>query len=188
MNDSLLLYGAYGSLATSIAIVTYGLAATPPVVSPHLGRRGMARQRALAENRMFARIEPLMRFVAGLFARLPLTRARARADVQLTASGDYLGLSADEYFALSFLGGVAGMVLGVAVTWGFFRDGLDFSFLMDQDFTFSGIVMDPVIVPEFRMVHVVQSALSIAVVGIAASIYPAHQATRIDVGEALKFE
>jgi len=115
MNDSLLLYGAYGSLATSIAIVTYGLAATPPAVSPHLGRRGMARQRALAENRMFARIEPLMRFVAGLFARLPLSRARARADVQLTASGDYLGLSPDEYFALSLLGGVAGLILGLGL-------------------------------------------------------------------------
>jgi len=43
-------------------------------------------------------------------------------------------------------------------------------------------------VPEFRMVHLLQSVLSIAVVGIAASIYPAYRATRIDVGEALKFE
>jgi ABC-type antimicrobial peptide transport system permease subunit len=59
---------------------------------------------------------------------------------------------------------------------------------MDNDFTFSGIVMDPVIVPEFRAVQVLQSVVSIAVVGITASIYPAIQATRIDVAEALKFE
>jgi len=89
---------------------------------------------------------------------------------------------------LTALAGVVGIILGVAITWVFFRDGLDFSGLMDEDFTFSGIVMDPVIVPEFRFVHVLQSAFSIAVVGISASIYPAFQATKIDVGEALKFE
>ena len=89
---------------------------------------------------------------------------------------------------LTALAGVVGMIAGYALTWIFFRDGLDFSFLMDNDFTFSGIVMDPVIVPEFRSVQVLQSVVSIAVVGITASIYPAIQATRIDVAEALKFE
>ena len=89
---------------------------------------------------------------------------------------------------LTALAGVVGMIAGFALTWIFFRDGLDFSFLMDSDFTFSGIVLDPVIVPEFRAVQILQSVVSIAVVGIAASIYPAIQATRIDVAEALKFE
>ena len=59
---------------------------------------------------------------------------------------------------------------------------------MTEEMTFGGIVVDPVIVPEFRMVQVLQSFFSIAVVGIIASIYPAYHATRIDVGEALKFE
>ncbi len=93
-----------------------------------------------------------------------------------------------EGLLLTALAGIAGMIVGAAVTWGFFSDGLDFSFLMEEDFTFSGIVIDPVIVPEFRIVHVLQSFVSIAIVGVSASIYPAHQATRIDVGEALKFE
>jgi ABC-type lipoprotein release transport system permease subunit len=93
-----------------------------------------------------------------------------------------------EGLLLTALAGVVGMILGVAVTWGFFRDGLDFSALMSEEFTFSGIVMDTVVVPDFRMVHVFQSFFSIAVVGIVASIYPAYHATKIDVGEALKFE
>jgi ABC-type lipoprotein release transport system permease subunit len=93
-----------------------------------------------------------------------------------------------EGLLLTALAGVVGIILGAAVTWVFFRDGLDFSGLMSEDFTFSGIVMDPVIVPEFRVVHVLQSAFSVAVVGISASLYPAYQATKIDVGEALKFE
>ena len=86
------------------------------------------------------------------------------------------------------LAGVVGMIAGATLTWVFFRDGLDFSALMSEEMTFGGIVIDPVIVPEFRMVQVVQSFVSIAVVGIVASIYPAYYATKIDVGEALKFE
>ncbi len=93
-----------------------------------------------------------------------------------------------EGLLLTTLAGVVGMIAGAALTWGFFRDGLDFSALMSEEFTFSGIVIDPVIVPEFRLAHVLQSFLSIAVVGITASIYPAYHATKIDVGEALKFE
>lgn len=89
---------------------------------------------------------------------------------------------------LTALAGVVGMIAGITLTWLFFRDGLDFSFLLDGDFTLSGIILDPVIVPEFRVVQVLQSVFSIAVVGITASIYPAIQATRIDVAEALKFE
>ena len=80
------------------------------------------------------------------------------------------------------------MIAGAALTWGFFRNGLDFSAFMTEEMTFGGIVIDPVIVPEFRMVQVLQSFVSIAVVGITASVYPAYQATKIDVGEALKFE
>ncbi len=93
-----------------------------------------------------------------------------------------------EGLLLTALAGVVGMIAGAALTWGFFRNGLDFSGFMSEEMTFGGIVIDPVIVPEFRMMQVWQSFFSIAVVGIAASIYPAYHATKIDVGEALKFE
>ena len=93
-----------------------------------------------------------------------------------------------EGLLLTALAGVVGMIAGATLTWVFFRNGLDFSALMSEEMTFGGIVIDPVIVPEFRMVQVVQSFVSIAVVGIVASIYPAYYATKIDVGEALKFE
>ncbi|MEC7847669.1 MAG: FtsX-like permease family protein [Gemmatimonadota bacterium] len=93
-----------------------------------------------------------------------------------------------EGFLLTALAGVVGMIAGATLTWVFFRNGLDFSFFISEEMTFAGIVIDPVIVPEFRMVQVMQSFLSIAVVGTVASIYPAYHATKIDVGEALKFE
>ena len=93
-----------------------------------------------------------------------------------------------EGLLLTALAGVVGMIAGATLTWVFFRNGLDFSFFISEEMTFGGIVIDPVIVPEFRMVQVMQSFLSIAIVGTVASIYPAYHATKIDVGEALKFE
>ena len=93
-----------------------------------------------------------------------------------------------EGLLLTTLAGVVGMIAGAVLTWGFFRNGLDFSAFISEEMTFGGIVIDPVIVPQFRMMQVLQSLLSIAVVGTVASIYPAYYATKIDVGEALKFE
>ena len=93
-----------------------------------------------------------------------------------------------EGLLLTALAGVVGMIAGASLTWIFFRNGLDFSALMSEEMTFGGIVIDPVIVPEFRFVQVLQSFFSIVVVGVTASIYPAYHATQIDVGEALKFE
>ncbi len=89
---------------------------------------------------------------------------------------------------LTFVSGILGMVLGFAFTWIFFRDGLDYSGMIDSEFTFSGIVLEPVIIPLFRMVQVFQSLGSILIIGVLASLYPAYRATRIDVAEAMKFE
>ncbi|MDP2958288.1 MAG: ABC transporter permease [Longimicrobiales bacterium] len=89
---------------------------------------------------------------------------------------------------LTAVSGVAGMLLGLAFTWGFFRDGLDFSALMDSQMEFSGAVVDPVIVPVFRLGHLMLSVASIAVVGTLASLYPAYRASRLDVAEAMKVE
>jgi ABC-type lipoprotein release transport system permease subunit len=89
---------------------------------------------------------------------------------------------------LTAVSGIAGMLFGFAFTWVFFRNGLDYSALMQEDFTFSGVVLDPVIVPVFRVVQVLQSLGSIFIVGAVASLYPAYRATRIDVAEAMKFE
>ncbi len=107
-----------------------------------------------------------------------------------------LGLTARETGAvvfsegllLTFLSGAAGILLGFAVTWIFFRHGLDLSSFYNTDFTVSGGLIDPVIVPIFRPVQVLQSVAFILVIGVLASLYPARQARRIDVAEAMKFD
>lgn len=93
-----------------------------------------------------------------------------------------------EGLVLTALSGIVGIGLGFAVTWIFWRDGLDLSFLMSQDITLSGVAVSPIIVPEFRVAQVGQSLAFIVVMGVLASLYPAWQATRIDVAEAMKFD
>lgn len=82
--------------------------------------------------------------------------------------------------------GLVGMVIGFAVVWLFFRDGLDFSTLMPGEFTFSGVVMNPVLVPVIEVKHVLQSLFFMVLIGVAASLYPAWVAGRLDPAEAVK--
>jgi len=103
-------------------------------------------------------------------------------------SGETAGVVFAEGVLLTFVSGVLGMLVGFAVTWIFFRHGLDYSKLVSQQFTISGIVLEPVIIPVFRAIRVLQSLGSILIIGVLASLYPAYRATRIDVAEAMKFE
>ncbi len=89
---------------------------------------------------------------------------------------------------ITFVSGVMGMLLGFAFVWLFWRDGLDLTVFLERDLTFSGIVFDPVMMPVFRFTQVIQSLVFTAIIGVAASLYPAFQAARIDPAEAMKFE
>ena len=54
--------------------------------------------------------------------------------------------------------------------------------------TFSGVVIDPVIIPLFRMARIIQALGFILGVGLVASVYPAIMAMHIDVTKAMKFD
>jgi len=89
---------------------------------------------------------------------------------------------------LSATSGLIGIALGFLVTWTFFRNGLDYSFLMEEGFRAAGAVIDPVVRPHFDLLQLVGSLLFVFIIGVGASLYPAWRATRIDVAEAMKFE
>ena len=93
-----------------------------------------------------------------------------------------------EGLILTAVSGVVGIGLGIFLTWYFFGDGLDFSALMDQEMTFSGVVIDPVIIPLFRTTRIIQALTFILGIGVVASVYPAIRAAKIDVTEAMKFD
>jgi ABC-type lipoprotein release transport system permease subunit len=93
-----------------------------------------------------------------------------------------------EGLVLTAFSGIAGVALGTFITWFFWRDGLDFSAMWNEEWTISGVVLDPVVVPLFRFARIAQAFIFLLAVGVLASLYPAYRATRIDVAEAMKFE
>jgi ABC-type lipoprotein release transport system permease subunit len=93
-----------------------------------------------------------------------------------------------EGLVLAALSGVIGIALGLAVTWVFFRNGLDFSGLMENGMEAAGVVIEPIVYPEFRPSTLMKSVGFVFAIGVTASLYPAWRATRIEVADAMKFE
>ena len=98
------------------------------------------------------------------------------------------GLVMVEGVILTVVSGFVGILLGLGITWLLWHDGMDISGLMQGEWTFSGVVMDPVLVPLFRTARVTQGFVFILIIGTLASLYPAWRATQIDVAEAMKFD
>ena len=95
-----------------------------------------------------------------------------------------------EGLLLTGVSGIAGVGLGLFFTWFLLGDGIDMSQISGAlgDMTFSGVAIDPVIYPQFRMSRFVQSVGWILLIGGVASLYPAIRAATVDVAEAMKFE
>ncbi len=93
-----------------------------------------------------------------------------------------------EGWILTAISGLIGIGLGLFLTWFFWREGLDLSFAWSDDLTFSGVILEPVLVPLFRLARILQGLAFILAIGTIASLYPAIRATRIEVADAMKFE
>ncbi|MBK8169940.1 MAG: type II secretion system F family protein [Sandaracinaceae bacterium] len=107
-----LLYAALFLVGVSIAIVFFLIARNAPTVAPRLCMRGLKRQKAMSEGGLFAAFEPLVRVVASWFSRIPMPDFKRNIDRELMYAGDYLGLTSDEFLALSSIGCVTMGVIG----------------------------------------------------------------------------
>jgi tight adherence protein C len=94
-------------LALGVSGLVGTLAGVPVPPAPRLGHRGAERRRALDQGGLFATLEPLVRFVAGLAALFPLGKLRERQERELRRADYCLGLTADELIALSFLSAIS---------------------------------------------------------------------------------
>jgi tight adherence protein C len=96
---------------------SYGIASAPTRVASRLGLRGLKRQRVLAQNELWASVEPLVRWLGVRVSGILSDQQRAELDRQIGLAGDYMGLTADEYLALMLLSSVTGLGVGVLGGW-----------------------------------------------------------------------
>jgi tight adherence protein C len=105
-------YAFVGAISIAILEVVYAMASAPTRVASRLGMRGLKRQRAFENNPAWQQIEPLVRWLGVRVSGVLSENFRARASRQLELAGDYLGLTPDEYVALSLLSFAGGLVFG----------------------------------------------------------------------------
>jgi tight adherence protein C len=66
-------------------------------------------------NQLFSTVDPAIRLVGALIAQLPVNKLRLRCDVQLQRARYWLGLTADEFLALSIISAAAMAAVGEAI-------------------------------------------------------------------------
>jgi tight adherence protein C len=99
-------------IALSLGVIAYLLASVRVPPSPRLGLRGAQRKAALDAGGLFAAAEPLLRFLAALVGPLQRPEIRKQEEEQLRRADYVLGLTPDEYAALSVL---SALLLGITV-------------------------------------------------------------------------
>lgn len=107
-----LRYAFIGATSLALFSVVYAMASAPSRIASRLGMRGLKRRRALENNPAWAQIEPLVRWLGVRVSGILSEGFRERASKQLALAGDFLGLTPDEYVALSILSLLAGMLFG----------------------------------------------------------------------------
>ena len=115
MNADVYRYLSMAMVASGLAMGVFTLASNRPEDSPRLGSRGLRRTRAMEAGGSFAQLEPMVRMMAGWVAYFPLTDQRRKVDELLKHAGDYLGLTANEFFAMSAVGFVVGGLLSLVL-------------------------------------------------------------------------
>jgi tight adherence protein C len=107
-----LRFAFIGTVTSALFIATYTVTAAPSRVASRLGMRGLKRQRALADNPLWAQVEPLVRWLGVRVSGVLEDPLRGKMDRQLALAGDYLGLTPEEYLALSILSMFGGAAFG----------------------------------------------------------------------------
>jgi tight adherence protein C len=123
-------------LAIALFVAVFTVASQSSRVSSRLGMRGMKRQAALSKSEGWALIEPMVRWLGVRVAGVLPPSAAAAIDVQIANAGDYLGMTAEEYVALSILSALLGLAAAAVLVW---------IASLDRIFCFGGLVLGSMI-------------------------------------------
>jgi tight adherence protein C len=102
-------------LGCGVFAICYIIAAAPSRVASRLGLRGLKRQRAIANNETWASVEPFVRWLGVRLSGIPSEEQYRKLDEQIALAGDFMGLTADEFLALMFIGSIGGLVAGIVL-------------------------------------------------------------------------
>ncbi len=112
----LLRYATIGAFCCFVLFLMYSLASAPSRVANRLGMRGLKRQRALERNDAWRQIEPFVRWFGVRVSGIISEERQVAIEKRLALAGDWLGITADEFVALSimsFFGGIGfGAIFG----------------------------------------------------------------------------
>ncbi len=103
------------SVAVVLALLGYVVGSKPTQKASRLGLRGLQRRRALEASDGWRSIEPLVRWLGLRISAFVDSERRTAIDKRLQLGGDWLGLTPDEYAALSILGFLGGLAAGGVV-------------------------------------------------------------------------
>jgi tight adherence protein C len=114
MSQRVLILGYLSAIFFALALFTvaYVIASAPSSPSSPLGLRGLKRQRVLATNESWARIEPFIRWMGIRCSGIMTPGQRLELDTQLSLAGDWMGITPEEYLGMSILSGIAGALGG----------------------------------------------------------------------------
>ena len=108
---------AVGCIGVALLTVTFVLGRNPPAPRPQLGLRGLKRKQALQRGGLFRLFEPTMRRVSGWMVGLPLQRLREKIHPSIMYSGEYLGLTPNDFVALTLISAVSMASVGLFVSY-----------------------------------------------------------------------
>ncbi len=106
-------YIALVMFGTALALAVYAVVSAPSREASRLGMRGLKRRRALEDNEAWKQLEPLMRWLGIRVSGVLNQEFRLKVERQLVLGGDWLGITPDEFVALSIISGVSGIGFGV---------------------------------------------------------------------------
>ncbi len=81
---------------------------------------------------------------------------------------------------------LAGTVLGALLTWYLVEVGIDLRSFLDESLEFGGVVFDPILRAAWDLAYMLQIALYVVLLTLAASLYPACKAARLAPAEAMR--
>nr|HMR06742.1 hypothetical protein [Polyangiaceae bacterium] len=96
----------------AIGMAVYAIASAPSRQASRLGMRGLKRRRALEDNDVWKQIEPLVRWLGVRVSGVLSENFRTKMERQLVLGGDWLGITPDEFVALSIVSFFGGLGFG----------------------------------------------------------------------------